>query len=145
MYNNVDTFADDTITLYGQKLIVLYDPPHLLKGIRNNFLVKDIEIKMKDRKFNNKLVASWDIIETAYKLHTNSNLLNRQLKKLTDQHIVKDKIKKMKVKLAAQVFSASLAAFVEYNSKIQGILKLLINNSNKKMLIKRNINKIFLL
>lgn len=128
MHNNVDTFADDTITLYGQKLIVLYDPPYLLKGIRNNFLVKDIEIKMKDRKFNNKLVASWDIIETAYKLHTNSNLLNRQLKKLTDQHIVKNKIKKMKVKLAAQVFSASLSAFIEYNSKIQGILKLLINN-----------------
>lgn len=128
MHNNVDTFADDTITLYGQKLIVLYDPPHLLKGIRNNFLKKDIEINIKEREFNNKLVASWNIIETAYKLDTNSNLLNRQLKKLTDQHIVTNKIKKIKVKLAAQVFSASLSAFIEYNSKIQGILKLLINN-----------------
>lgn len=71
-----------------------------------------------------KAVASWDIIETAYKLDIHSNKFNRLLKKLTDQHIKKNKIKKMKVKLAAQVFSATLSAFIEYNSKIEGNSKL---------------------
>lgn len=119
-------FTDETIMLHGQKIIVLYDPPHLLKGIRNNFLEKDIEINVHEKGLNVKAVASWNIIETAYKMDIYSNLLNRQLKKLTDQHILKNKIKKMKVKLAAQVFSATLSAFVEYNSQIQSKSKLLI-------------------
>lgn len=118
-------FTDETITLHGQKIIVLYDPPHLLKGIRNNFLEKDIEIDVHEKRLNVKTVASWNIIETAYKMDIYSNLLNRQLKNLTDQHIIKNKIKKMKVKLAAQVFSATLSAFIEYNSQIQSKSELL--------------------
>lgn len=82
-------FADETIGLYGQK-IILYDPPHLLKGIRNNFLEKDIEINIEEKGLNVKAIASWNIIETAYKLDTNINLLNRQLKKLTEQHYYKE-------------------------------------------------------
>jgi len=112
--------------LHGQKIIVLYDPPHLLKGIRNNFLEKDIEINICEKGLNVKATALWDIIETAYKLDIHSHLLNRQLKKLTDQHIIKNKIKKMKVKLAAQVFSATLSAFIEYNSQIEGNSKFLM-------------------
>lgn len=111
--------------MYGQKIIILYDPPHLLKGIRNNFLEKDIEIDIKKNGLNDKGIASWNIIETAYKLDINSNLLNRQLKKLTEQHVVKNKIKKMRVKLAAQIFSATLSAFIQNNSQIQGNLKFL--------------------
>ncbi|TGZ55055.1 Uncharacterized protein DBV15_12509 [Temnothorax longispinosus] len=58
---------DETIILDNQKIIVLYDPPHLLKEIRNNFLEKDIEI-MIDKESNVKEIASWNIIETAYNL-----------------------------------------------------------------------------
>ncbi|XP_024882105.1 uncharacterized protein LOC112461186 [Temnothorax curvispinosus] len=109
---------DETIILDNQKIIVLYDPPHLLKGIRNNFLEKDIEI-MIDKESNVKGIALWNIIETAYNLDIYSNIFNRQLRKITDQHIKKNKIKKMKVKLAAQIFSATLSTFIEYNSKIK--------------------------
>lgn len=109
----------------GQKIIILYDPPHLLNGIRNNFLQKDIEIN--ENKLNMKEIASWDIIETAYELDITTNILNRQLKKLTDQHIKRNRIKKMKVKLAAQVFSATLSAFIEYNSRIDGNSKFCLN------------------
>ncbi|XP_011880898.1 PREDICTED: uncharacterized protein LOC105569228, partial [Vollenhovia emeryi] len=66
--------------------------------------------------------ASWDVLETAYQLDIHSNTLNRQLKKLTDEHIIRSKIKKMKVKLATQVFSATLSAFIEYNSRIKGFV-----------------------
>lgn len=109
--------------LNNQKIILLYDPPHLLKGIRNNFLEKDIEINIDK---NVKRIASWNIIETAYKIDIHSNTFNRQLRKLSDQHVIKNKIKKMKVKLAAQIFSATLSAFIEYNSKIKGNLKFFI-------------------
>lgn len=111
-------FSDETINLNNQKIIVLYDPPHLIKGIRNNFLVKDIKINIKSS--TTKEFASWDIIETAYQLDIHSHTLNRQLKKLTEEHVIKHKVKKMKVKLATQVFSATLSAFIEYNSCIQG-------------------------
>ncbi|XP_018357453.1 PREDICTED: uncharacterized protein LOC108757510 [Trachymyrmex cornetzi] len=50
----------------------------------------------------------------------NTNTLNRQLLTLTDEHVIRSKIKKMKVKCAAQVFSARLSAYIEYNSKIEG-------------------------
>lgn len=68
----------------------MYDPPHLIKGIRNNFLIKDIEINVKSS--TTREFASWDVIETAYKIDTHSNTLNRQLKKLTEEHVIKNKI-----------------------------------------------------
>lgn len=73
-------------------------------------------------KPNERQFASWDIIELAYKMDINTNTLNRQVPTLTDQHVVKSKLKKMKVKYAAQVFSARLSAYIEYNSKIKGNL-----------------------
>lgn len=75
----------------------------------------------KERQF-----ASWDIIDQAYKMDIYTNTLNRQLPKLTDEHVIRSKIKKMKVKCAAQIFSARLSAYIEYNSKIKGNL---ISNS----------------
>lgn len=112
--------------MHNQKIIVLYDPPHLIKGIRNNFLVKDIEINVNSSI--TKEFASWDIIESAYQIDIHSHTLNRQLKNLTDEHVIKNKIKKMKVKLATQIFSATLSAFIEYNSRIQGKCLKFYNN-----------------
>lgn len=37
------SFSDSVISLSGQDLVVIYDPPHLIKGIRNIFLTKNIE------------------------------------------------------------------------------------------------------
>lgn len=110
-------------------MIILYDPPHLLKGIRNNFLQRDIEVN--DNKSNMKEIATWNVIETAYELDMTTNTLNRQLRKLTDLHIKQNRIKKMKVKLAAQVFSATLSAFIEYNSRIDGYINTSIGQSLK--------------
>ncbi|XP_036139614.1 uncharacterized protein LOC118648110 isoform X2 [Monomorium pharaonis] len=109
------------VELFGQNIVPIYDPPHLLKGIRNNLLFKNLEINItKNTKTNERQLASWDIIELAYKMDINTNTLNRQLPRLTDEHVIKSKIKKMKVKCAAQIFSARLSAYIEYNSKIKG-------------------------
>lgn len=67
---------------------VVYDPPHLIKGLRNNFLTKNI-------KLDNK-IATWSDIVDVYKtdcLHTESRLLH----KLNDELVIPEKIKKMKV------------------------------------------------
>ncbi|KMR04828.1 heterogeneous nuclear ribonucleoprotein l-like protein [Lasius niger] len=108
------------IKLFGQNIVPIYDPPHLLKGIRNNLLYKNLEINTTNSKTNERQFASWDIIELAYKMDINTNTLNRQVPKLTDEHVIRSKIKKMKVKCAAQVFSGRLSAYIEYNSKIKG-------------------------
>ncbi|XP_039302727.1 uncharacterized protein LOC105207257 isoform X2 [Solenopsis invicta] len=78
------------IELFGQNIVPIYDPPHLLKGICNNLLLKNLEINATNSGKKERQFASWDIID------------------------------QMKVKCAAQIFSARLSAYIEYNSKIKG-------------------------
>lgn len=80
--------SDDVIAIDGHTLSVIYDPPHLIKGLRNNFLTKHI-------KYNNK-ISKWSDIVDVYKTdcqHTEMRLLH----KLNDEHVIPEKIKKMKV------------------------------------------------
>lgn len=81
---------------------------------------KDLEFNASNLKTDKRQFASWDIIELVYKMDVSTNTLNRQVPSLTDEHVIKSKIKKMKVKCAAQMFSARLSAYIEYNSKIKG-------------------------
>ncbi|KPJ14188.1 hypothetical protein RR48_06938 [Papilio machaon] len=99
--------VDGTIEVSGQKLSVVFDPPHLLKGLRNNFLTKNMVF--------DGAIATWDDILTVYRAdcqlgHTRMN------KKLTDHHVIASKIKKMKVSVAAQVLSAQTSAMLKYTS-----------------------------
>lgn len=87
----INTFflTDDTIHIGECKLSVIYDPCHLIKGLRNNFLTKNISFSRK--------IATWLDIVDVYKTdcqHTESRLLH----KLNDEHVIPDKIKKMKVR-----------------------------------------------
>lgn len=69
-------------------LSVVADPPHLIKGLRNNFLTKDVSFEGKR--------AKWTDIVNVYKTdceHAEMRLLH----KLNDEHVLPDKIKKMKV------------------------------------------------
>jgi len=43
----------------------------------------------------------------------NLNIIRPQLKKLTKKHIIENKIKKMRVKHATQVFSGTVASYIE--------------------------------
>ena len=84
----------------GSKLHVFYDPPHLLKNIRNN---------LKKTGFN---VAGepvvWKHIETFYEI--DSSLPIRMAPKLTNKHINLPPFSSMNVRLASQVLSHSVAA-----------------------------------
>jgi hypothetical protein len=97
------------------EIVALYDPPHLLKGIRNNMLNGDVQFQWK----KGQQVAKWKHVIAVYELDgtmgnvefNDPNVSDyRMLHKLTDQHIYPEKIKKMKVKHAAQVFSQRVSA-----------------------------------
>lgn len=78
--------SDNTINLSGNTLSVFYDPPHLIKGIRNNWLTKDMVFQGK--------TAKWQDIVDVYNADSKHGKI---LHKLTDQHVIREKIKKMKV------------------------------------------------
>lgn len=102
-------FADGSINIAGCDLSIFYDPPHLLKGIRNNFLTKDLIWEGR--------TASWNDIEYIYDID-NSLGHTRALPKLTAHHVDAKKLKKMKVSVAAQVLSARTAAMLKYTNAL---------------------------
>ena len=86
----------------GQKIFVMYDPPHLLKNIRNNFKksnykIGDIEVK-------------WEYIVDFYNIDKSMSI--RMAPNLTDRHINLPPFTAMRVNLAAQVLSHSVAASI---------------------------------
>ena len=97
-------YIDDTIFIDGHEIVHLFDPPHLLKCLRNNLLKKDLNYtwKSKSRK------ASWSHIETAFQIDKCDGIF-RLLKKLTEAHIYPKDKEKMRVNLCKNVFSHTTA------------------------------------
>lgn len=93
------------------EIIHIYDPPHLMKSIRNNLLTKDLIFTMDGHSFK----ASWTMILNWYEWDC-----YRMCLKLTDRHLIAEQIPKMKVKHAVQVLSRSVAAAVDNYACIYG-------------------------
>ncbi|CAG9829804.1 unnamed protein product [Diabrotica balteata] len=87
----------------GVEVIPLYDPPHLLKGIRNNFFNKSVKFKWR----KNIEVATWAHINQLYDLE-DKDYDYKLCPKLTESHV--KNLKKMKVSIAAQTLSNTVAA-----------------------------------
>jgi len=83
----------------GNYIHVMYDPPHLIKNVRNNLLKYDVIIGSD--------VVSFDHICTLCDLEEASVL--RFVPKLTRRHVEVNAFTKMNVKLATQVLSQSVA------------------------------------
>ena len=110
-----------------KKIYCLYDPPHLLKNIRNNFKSKgysisaseDVEsasdragieessLQLED-EFREAHQVLWQYVEEFF--NTDSKLPIRMAPKLSRKHIALPGFSKMRVRLAAQVLSHSVAA-----------------------------------
>lgn len=84
----------------GQKIHVIYDPPHLLKSIRNN-------LKKHNFKHGADDINWWDIVNF-YDFDKDNEI--RLAPKLTDDHIRLPMFMKMRVRLATEVLSHSVAA-----------------------------------
>lgn len=97
--------------VHGRHYFYLFDPPHLLKSIRNN-LQKYCFV------FDGKKKASWDDIAQFYTIDEQQRF--RLAPKLTQKHINLPAFSKMKVKTAAQVLSRTVAAALETHAQLTG-------------------------
>lgn len=110
--------------MQGNSIIHCFDPPHILKVVRNNLHTKDLthsvsnvweytsanDIQVK----NDVKKASWDDVRDFYNINVGS--ATRLLRKITAEHIDPSKLK-MKVYVAAQVFSNTFGNIMLYCSE----------------------------
>ncbi|KAI4468165.1 thap domain-containing protein 9 [Holotrichia oblita] len=92
--------ASPYFTVNNRKIFYIFDTPHLLKSTRNNFLLHKFVIKegTTDKKY----------IVDFYNQDKKQSF--RLAPSLSDAHLSPNNFQKMKVKLAAQILSASVAA-----------------------------------
>ncbi|XP_063909411.1 uncharacterized protein LOC135127045 isoform X1 [Zophobas morio] len=117
--NNVKTFksmgATESQPFFvhkGKRIFCMFDPPHLIKCLRNNFLKHPIQVPVLIGEENVSFTARWDHLLEAKAIDDRSPVDYRTLKKLTDAHFHPSVQQTMKVKLAAQIFSHSFAAYI---------------------------------
>lgn len=84
----------------GQRIYFFYDAPHLMKSLRNNFLKYNFNVGRELVKFQ--------YVKEFYEKE--SQLPIKQCPKLTPKHIELTNFSKMKVSLATQLLSHSVAA-----------------------------------
>nr|CAD7599408.1 unnamed protein product [Timema genevievae] len=98
--------------LEGQRIITLYDPPHLLKWTRNMLYKHDVELPVLVDVLQGKPgTASWKDIREAHSLDS-KNPLYCSLHKLGDDHLDPQYGAAMKVSTAAQVLSHTMASLI---------------------------------
>jgi hypothetical protein len=96
-----------------QKIAAVFDPPHLLKCTRNLFHKYNVANVECDIALNGEQVigtAKWDDILKLYEVDKRN--VYRLLPKVTERHIKPVGQNTMKVSLAAQVMSSSVAAAI---------------------------------
>jgi hypothetical protein len=82
----------------------MYDPPHLLKSLRNNLQRSTI-------LFKNGRKATWDALKAAYNLDLKSQ--DRLMPKISSKHIYGGAFTAMKVSTAAQCLSNTASAAIK--------------------------------
>lgn len=104
----------------GSKIIHCFDPPHVLKTLRNNLLTKNLRhsvtglyepgCELRDEK---EAFANWQDIKDFYEFDMKNSC--RLVPKITNDHIYPEN-DKMKVSLASQVFSKTLGSLMLFCS-----------------------------
>ncbi|KAG5274203.1 hypothetical protein AALO_G00133450 [Alosa alosa] len=84
----------------GKIIPIVFDVPHLVKSVRNN--LKRHGLKIQDKNI------SWSHLETFYENDKKNTV--RLAPKLTEKHIILPPFMNMRVRLATQVFSHTVAA-----------------------------------
>lgn len=104
-----ETPRGNIIIINDSEIVPLYDPPHLLKGVRNNLITKNLKYVYE----NEQRTAKWAHLQLLLKENPGYKGI-RLIPKLTESHVVPEKISKMKVKFASQVFSRTVASNMGY-------------------------------
>ena len=87
-----------------KKIFVFYDPPHLLKNVRNNLKKGDLVV--------NGVNVSWQYIVDFYNIDRAQQI--QLAPKLRDRHIHVPPFSSMRVNLAAQILSHPVAAGMSF-------------------------------
>ena len=98
---NVSTESPYIVT-NKKKVFVVFDPPHLLKNVRNNF-------KKRNYKYG-YVEVKWECIVDFYNMDKRISENIRMTPKLTDKHITVPPFSTIWMNLAAQTLSHSVAA-----------------------------------
>ena len=95
------------VVIDNYELVPLYDVPHLIKGIRNNLLDKDLIWLQNETT----LRATWKDVVAAYEIDDCKDELKeiKMLGRIKTHHLYPTQQKKMKVAYATQVLSNSMA------------------------------------
>ncbi|XP_063824571.1 uncharacterized protein LOC135077445 isoform X1 [Ostrinia nubilalis] len=93
------------------KIYPLYDPPHLLKGIRINLITKNLEFTLNGKK----RTAKWAHLEALYKKGPSYKGM-RLIPKLTARHVIPNLIPKMKVKYCTELFSKTVSVAMGFTA-----------------------------
>lgn len=99
------------IEIDGRKMFVIFDPPHMMKLIRN-------KLASYGQFHRQGQLIQWKYIERLERQRINNNFVAH---KITKEHIQWNK-NEMKVKLAAQVFSRSAASALDYLRNEEDVL-----------------------
>lgn len=108
-YKNMGVTANEPFIKVNEKTVfIFYDPCHLIKSARN--------VLEKNSVHSGKNVATWEHLKCLYNVDAKRRY--RLAPRLTSQHINLTSFSKMRVKLATQTLSHSVAAAVETNCSI---------------------------
>ena len=93
---------------------VISDPPHLLKKFRNNWLSSGQLPRHTRQLYMDGCLISWKIIEVVYRLANTERML-RILPKLIEDAVDPTSVMRLRVRLAAIVFSKEVQLFISRN------------------------------
>ena len=93
----------------NKQLSVFYDPPHLLKNVRNNLTKADLKV--------GDTIVSWQHIVDFYNIDKGQMI--QLAPKHTDKYIQLPPFSTMQVNLAAQILSHSVAAGISFLVKVK--------------------------
>ena len=109
LYKHIGITHTDPFFFHNEKKIfALFDAPHLIKSVRNNLKNYDVSYIEFGKKNGKTLTASWHHIKEFYEQEKSQRF--KTAPKLTDLHVNGKGLASMKVKLATQIFSNSVAA-----------------------------------
>jgi len=102
-----DDFYEVEVDDTRLQIVHLFDVPHLIKCLRNNLLTKDLKFTIDGVQ----RTAKWEHI---VQLYCSAIPDSKMLPRLSDKHVIPEKISKMKVKCATQIFSHRVSAVMNF-------------------------------
>lgn len=104
-------FKGGFFRIENEEIYPIFDPPHLMKCIRNNLITKNLEYQLDGKK----RTAQWAHVEALYRKGPGYKGV-RLVPKLTARHVIPHLIPKMKVKYSTQVFSKTVSVAMGFTA-----------------------------